>query len=816
MQSLFQDLRYALRQLLRSLGFSLTAILSLAFGIGATAAVFSVIYAVLMDPFPYAHPEQIVRLTGRTSDGAGHYFRLNGPQIQQLRKSPVVAGPLIIDGWSLILTGHALPENVEASFLSSDSFQNLGMPMLLGRGLQPSDAFDGQEPQPVTVLSYKFWQRHFNGDRSVVGQTLELSHKTYTIVGVAPPRFTWYSGDVYLPLKLTEDPGPVFMVNLRLRPGITRQAADAALQPLLEQFAQQTPKRFPLHFRVELTGLNDWVIKSLGNTLYLLFGAVALLLAIGCGNVSILLLARGTARQHELAIRSAIGASRRRIVRQLVTESLLLALSGAILGVLLAFGIVKAIIVLLPKYSFAPEVSIQINLQVLFFSIGVALLTGLLFGLWPALQLSRPQIGSMIQSGARKVAGSARGRRTHRALIAGQIALTLMLLAASGSAIQAFTRLMHTPMGFDSHNVLPVWIPLPDNAYVTWATRAEYFEHIRSRLAEIPGVLQAAISTNAIPPNQGSNMRYEILGKPTLQEPSTRVNLISPGYFSTLRIPLAKGRLWTEAENRSGARVSVINQTMARLLFSNGDAIGHSIRLPEIEARPPIVLTSPALADPAAGGWIEIVGVVADAHNDGLRNPIKPALYVPDTLILSEYTQILLRTEVAPATLVNAIRTQLSKINPDQQTGTEMEDLDQWITEEPDWAQEHLVAWIFAAFAVLALALAAVGLYSVVSYSVVQRTNEFGIRMALGAQRGHLLRIVFSSTALSVGGGIITGLALTLALNKLLASWAADASSNPLILLAVTLLLGIVGAVACAVPARRAASIDPMTALRSD
>jgi predicted permease len=776
-------------------------------------------------PVSLSHSDQIVRLTGRTSDGAGHYFDLNGPQILQLRKSPVVQGLLVIDGWALTLTGHALPENVIASFLSPNSFQELGVPTLLGRGLQPSDAFDGQEPQPVAVLSYKFWQRHFNGDRSVVGKTIELSHKTYTIVGVVPPRFTWYSGDVYLPLKLTQDPGPVFTVNLRLRPGITRPAADAALQPLLEQFARETPKRFPQHFRVEVIGLNDWVVRSLGSTLYLLFGAVALLLAIGCGNLSILLLARGTARQHELAIRSAIGASRLRIIRQLVTESLLLAISGATLGVLLAFGIVKAIIALLPKYSFAPEVAIRINLPVLFFSIGVALLTGLLFGIWPALQLSRPQtgsqIGSMIQSGARKIAGSARSRRTHSTLIAGQIALTLMLLAAAGSAIQGFTRLMHTPLGFDSHHVLPVWIPLPDSGYTTWAERAEYFEQLQSRLAEIPGVLQTAISTNATPPYNGANMRYEILGKPALEESSTRVNLVSPSYFSTLRIPLVQGRLWTETENRSGALVSVINQTMARLLFPHGDAIGHSIRLPEIEARPPIVLispalTSPAIADHAAGGWIEIVGIVADSRDDGLRNPIKPALYVPDTFILSEYTQILLRTQVAPATLTNAIRTQLSKINPDQQTDTEPEDLDQQLTEAPDWAQEHLVAWIFASFAVLALALAAVGLYSVVSYSVVQRTNEFGIRMALGAQRSHVLRIVFASTALSVAGGIVAGLVLTLALNKLLASWSADASSNPLILLAVTLLLGLVGAIACAVPARRAASVDPMTALRCD
>lgn len=816
MGAAIQDIRFAVRQLVRSPGFALTSVLSLMLGIGATAAVFSVIHAVLIDPFPFPNADRIVRLGVWASNGEGRTISLNGPQIAELRQSPVVASLLVIDNWGLTLTGGDLPEDVEADYLSSNSFDDLGVAPVLGRGIFPSDAPAGKEPQPVVVLSYKFWQRHYNSSRSVLGRTLELDHKKYAIVGVMPPRFKWYSGDVYLPLKLTEDPGPVYIVNLVLRPGVTRAGANAALQPVLERFAKQTPKRFPEHFQVGVQGLNDWVVRSLGGTLYLLFGAVALFLVIGCGNVSILLLARGAARQHEFAVRAAVGARRGRIVRQFITESLLLAVVGAALGVGLAFGILKLIVLLLPKYSFAPEVAIRINVPVLMFSVGVALVTGLLFGLWPAIQLSRPknnyQISHAMQGSARRIAGSVHGRRTHGLLIAGQIALTMILLAGAGGAIQAFIRLMHAPLGFDPHNVLPIPIPLHDEEFTTWAERAPYFDRLRSSLAQVPGITETAISTNATPPENGSEMHYEILGRSTAQDASARVNLVSPEYFSTLRIPLDQGRLWTEPENREGAHVAIINETMARLLFPRGDALSHSIKLPQIESRSTIVLAAPGIAD----AWLQIVGIAADARNDGLRKPVKPAIYIPDTLILSEWTQILVRTQSSPATLLHAIQKQITTVNPDQQTENDIEDMDQWIIEEPDWAQEHLVAWIFASFAVLALALAAVGLYSVVSYSVVQRTNEFGIRMALGAQRSHVLRIVFTAVAFDVGGGIVAGVLLALASNRIMAHWSAETSNSPLILAAVTLLLIAVAGAASAVPARRAVSVDPMTALRCE
>jgi predicted permease len=812
MRAVVQDIRYAIRQLLRNPGFSLTAVLSLGLGIGATTAVFSVIYAVLINPFPYPTADRIVRLGVWTGEGQGRLINLNGPQIRQLRQSPVLDGVLVIDGWGMSVTGGDLPENINVDFLSGNSFHDLGMPMTVGRALAPSDSIEGQEPQPVCVISWKFWQSHFGGSPAALGKTLQLEHKNYTIVGVAPPRFTWYSAEVYLPLNITSDPGPIYMVDPLLKPGVSRSEANAALQPLLEEFARQTPKRFPQHFRMGVQGLNDWVIRSMGSALYLLFGAVGLLLLIGCGNVSILLLARGSARQHELAIRTAVGAGRQRILRQLLTESLVLAVAGAAFGVALAFALVRLILAILPKYSFAPEVAVQINLPVLFFSAGIALGTSILFGLLPAMRLSHPQIAPSMQDSARKVAGSVRSRRTHNALIAGQIALTLTLVAAACGALQTFAQLMHTPLGYDPHNVLPVWIPLPDNKFNTWAERTAYVDKIRTQLAEIPGVLQAAISTNATPPQNGYDMAYEVLGKPAPEHPTARVNLISPEYFPLLHIPLDRGRVWTEPENRTGAHFAVINETMARLAFPNGDAIGQSIRLPDIEARSHIVVTAPD----AAQSWLQIIGVVADSRNDGLKRPVKPAIYVPNTLFMAEYSQVLLRTAVAPTSLNRAVRITLRNVNADQQTESQIEDLEQWLSEEPEWAQEHLVAWIFGGFAVLSLSLAAVGLYSVVSYSVAQRTNEFGIRMALGAQRSHVARLVFASTAISVGSGILAGLALTLGANRLLANWSGGTWNNPLILSGTVLLLAIVAVMACAVPVFRAVSVNPMTALRHE
>jgi predicted permease len=811
MSTLFQDLRYALRQLVKSPGFTLTAIISLTLGIGATTAVFSIVHAVLMNPYPYAAPDRMVHLRLRDKSGRENGFGLTGAQYLEIRRSPVVESAFMEETWNLTVTGHDLPEDVNGVYMTSNSFEHLGVPAALGRGLISADAVDGQDPQPVVVLGFKFWQRHFNADPKVLGQTLQLVRKNYTIVGVAAQRFTWEDGDVYLPLKVTQDPTKSDYVGLRLKPGVTHQAAVAALTPMIMQFAKDTPKHFPTdHFEFFLAGLNEDFVKQLGGTLYLLFGAVAFLLLIGCSNVSILLMARGTSRQHELAVRMAVGATRGRVIRQLVTEALILSLTGAALGVLLAYKLLAVIVSMLPQYSFPHEAAIQINLPVLFFSVVVALLTGVLFGLWPALQLSRPDVGQVMQAGTRKIAGSISGKATNNLLIGGQIALTLVMLAGAGAAIQGFLKLMHTSLGYDPHNVMSVGIPVHDGTYKTWASRSAYFEQLRARVATVPGVKMTAISSNATPPSNGFPTVVEFLGKPAQDSQKVLINVVSPTYFPLLRVPKIQGRIWDETEDRDGARVTVINETMARLYFPNGDAVGHSMKIPALKEEPPYTLMAPGADD-----WLQIVGVVGDKKDDGLMKPVAPEAFVPSTLTMRMYTQILVRSDVSPLTLLHSIGAQVSAVDSDQQVGANVQDLDHWISNEQYWQQQRLVAWLFGAFAALALSLAAVGLYSVVSYTVAQRTGEFGIRMALGAQREHVLRIVFQSTVTSVAGGIGVGLALTIVLQRLMSHWAEGSSRDPLILLVVLLVLSGVALIACAVPARRASLVDPVTALRN-
>jgi putative ABC transport system permease protein len=810
MGTVLQDIRYGVRQLIKMPGFTLTAVLSLALGIGATTAVFSVVYAILMDPYPYKAPDRMIHMRLMTPTGDLNGFGVTGSQWQQLRKSPVVEDTFLEDDWSLTVTGSDLPEDVQGVYLSSNGFNFFGVPAAFGRGLQPSDAIDGQDPEPVVVLGYKFWQRHFNSDPSVVEKTMQLVRKNYTIVGVAASRFTWGDGDVYLPLKITGDQVRAYYAGVRLKPGVSHAQADGALGPLIEQFAKETPKHFPPdRKKFQVVGLNEDFIKQLGGTLYLLFGAVALLLLIGCGNVSILQMARATARQHEFAVRSAIGASQSRIIRQLLTEALLLSLTGAGLGLLLAYKILGVIVANLPEFSFPHEAAIHINLPVLMFSIAIAVGTGILFGLWPAWQLSRPEVSQIMQSNTRKTTGDVRGRRTHNVLIGGQIALTLLMLAGAGAAIEGFLRVAHTNLGYDPHNIMSVGIPIHDGTYKTWAERAAYFEQLHDKVAEVPGVTIAAISSNATPPSNGFNTKFEIVGKPAAEDQSFRFNMVSQEYFPALRIPLVQGRIWDKDESHRGAAMMVVNQTFAKRYFPNGDAVGHSLKVPEVTPAPPFRLTAPGVEN----GFL-IVGVVGDKLDDGLSKPILPEVFVPYTVAMGMYTQILVRSQGAPLALLHAVRAKVNSIDHDQQTNGDVRDLEHWITRMPEYARGQLVSWLFGAFAALALALAAVGLYSVVSYTVVQRTNEFGIRLALGADRGHVLGLVFRSTVMSVGTGILAGVVFTVALNKVMASWSAESARDPLLLFGATCVLSLVATLACAIPAWRAAGVDPMKAIR--
>src|SRR5467141_3096863 len=630
------DARYGLRMLLKNPGFAIVAILSLALGIGATTAVFSVVYGVLVNPYPYANSDRMVHLTVRDNAGNRRFVNLNGPQLQQLRQARSVESAAGMEGWNLTTTEGDLPEDVQAVYLTSNAFIHFGVPTLLGRGLLPSDAPEGQDPENVAVLGYQFWQRHYNGDPGIVGKKIQLVRKNYEIVGVVRPRFTWGDAEVYLPLKLTADPVRTLFIMTRLKPGVSRAAANAEFQSLFEQFAKQTPTHFPEHFRVTLEGLNDQFVDRIGGTLILLLSAVALLLLIGCGNVSILLLARATGRRHEMAVRSAIGAERSRILRQLLTEALMLSFTGAVIGVALANSLVKLIVNWLPEFSFPHEAAISINLPVLYFSVGLALLTGIVFGISPALQSARPDIAQVMQSTTRKMTAGLHGRRTHSVLIAGQIALTLLLLAGAGVAVQGFVRMVRVDLGYDPHNTMSVGIPVHDNTYTTWEARRTYFNQLLQKVSAMPEVVSACFLTKPRPPSSGWEQRFEISGKPVAEQQRARINFISPGYFSVLHIPLLQGRIWDESETMHGSKLALINQTLARQYFSNGDAIGSEIRVPQMKGEPPF-----QLAVAGSDNWFQVVGIVGDSRNDGLRDPTKPAVYVPYTIRMPVWTRSL-------------------------------------------------------------------------------------------------------------------------------------------------------------------------------
>jgi predicted permease len=805
----FQDLRYASRQLRKSSGFALTAIFSLAAGIAATASVYSVVYGVLMNPYPYKNPERLVSI-GLLDKIHGEYWPgFTGPQMQRLQRARSVESIAGMLYWNLTTTDGDLPEDVTGIYLTANAFDLLGLPALYGRPLIPSDAAFGEDPKPVLVLGYKFWQRHYGGDRAIVGHDIHLVHKRYTVVGIMPPRFEFGDGDVYLPQKLTADPDKQFMIFTRLRPGVTYAVASSELQVLIHEFAKERPGQFPTHFQIRVGGQNAVYGDHLGTMLFLLLSGVVLLSLIGCASVSILLLARGAVREHELAVRAALGASRSRILIQLLMESLLLSITGAFLGVLLASRAAVVIAAWLPKNSFPSEAVIQINFAVLLFSIGLAILTSVIFGLAPAISLSRTEAGQAIQANTQRATIGVDNKRTHSMLIAGQIAFTFVLMTTAGAAIGGFLRLINTSLGFDSHNTLDVGIPVHDNTYVTWEQRSVYFEQLRQRIQESPEVVSAAISINATPPISGRNTTFEIFGQPANEQQQLRANWISPEYFAVLHIPLRQGRLWNHAETMHGSRIAIVNESLARRYWPNGDAVGHQIRIPKVMGYSRAFVA----AAPDSEGWLQIVGVVADSRNDGLSNPVKPAVYLPFTLMMPMSTQILVRTRGEPISVLLHIRTAVASVNRDQQVMGNSLSLDQRIAVQPGWAEQRLAASMFGTLACLGLVLAAIGLYSVVSYIVAQRTNEIGVRMSLGARQNHILRLIFASTATSVGFGVALGIMLSLALNTVLAKLAEGSSYEPVILLGVTALLVSTSVAATFFPARRACSVDPMIAL---
>src|SRR6266478_5576101 len=745
MWNFMQDLRFAFRQFRKSPGFVVTAVLSLMLGIGATTAIFSVVYGVLLDPYPYKNNDRMVHVQLNDKGGRGGLLMVNGSGSKELHNVASLEGVFLQRNNQQNLTGDQVPVSVNVGLYSPNLFDFMGVPPLVGREFSPADA-PGGNPAPVAVLSYLFWQRQFGGSRDAVGKRIELDHQAYTVIGIVPPRFTWGDSDVYLPALPTADPTEYWLSFVRLKPGTKLPVAEAEFQVLVDQFAKQD-KSYPQERKVKIVTLNEQVLGQFAGTLVLLFGAVVALLVIGCANVSILLLARGTARQHELAVRVSVGAGRSRLIRQLLTESVILSVTGAALGVLAAYKGVVALATFLPYYSFPHEAAIHVNAAVLAFTAAIALLTGILFGVSPAWQLSRPHLSHLIQASSGKHSGTAHNRNTHRLLIAGQVALTLLLMAAAGAAMKAFVARIHTPLGFDPDHVIAINVGFPKGSNPTWLARLNANELVRKTITEVPGVDTASVSTTWFPGFGGFNTKIELQGKPSLTDAQAVACLVSPQEFLTLRIPLLAGRVYGDAETMRGAHLAVVNQAFVKQFMGDTDPIGQRVRSPMLKVEQPSLLLAQAPDD-----WLEIIGVVGDSRNDGLDHPVKPAVFVPYSFVLPPDESLLVRVTGNPDAALRSIKERLRQLNPEMVVVSDHTLL--WWLETQGWGQERFIATLFSLFAVLALALSATGLYSVVSFAVNQRTQEVGIRMALGAPRTSIIRLVLASTGTMLGFGL--------------------------------------------------------------
>ena len=805
---MIHDLHYALRQLSRNRVFALVAVLSLALGIGTTAAVFSVVEGVLLNPYPYRGSDRMVVLSSATQSGPfNRLLSTTSEYADTIMRANSLDGGIFWDNWRMTTRNGGLPEFLNTGKLSPNAFEFFGTPPLLGTTFSGDSGGLTSQPTYPVVLSYRYWQTHYGGSPDAIGAVLQLDQQDYTIIGVMPEVFRFLDSDIYVPLI---KPGGPYFTLARLRPGVAPDAATAELQALVRAEAQREGDPQWNDIRIRLTDMRVDAVGKLSGALGLLSGSVVFLLAIGCLNVSILLVARGIARQHELTVRVAIGASVQRLLRQLLTESLLLSVLGGIAGVALGYVFLGSILRWMPQDLVPREFPVRMNIEVLVFTGAVAILSGLLAGIWPAWRLSGCDYGLARHFQTRGAAGKAGAAHSHSLLIMAQIAMTVLLLAGSGATLHTVLELTRATLGYDPHDVIALGISLSDGAFMTWAERVAYYERLRASIASIPGVESVAVaSATTLPPLVFGRSRVEIAGKSLPDNERVVMQTVSDDYFFTLRVPLLRGRVWTPAEALRAAHVAVINNTMARRYWPHQDAIGQTIRLGNLKKTSIFQLDSPNNDQ-----RVQVIGVVGDSKNAGLHDPVAPAAYAPYTLLVSDGLPLLARTRGNQAAIVQEARRAIAQVNGNQPVGPTYT-LDDRL-RSVGWARQQFAASLFLLFTALALLLAAVGLYSVVACSVSWRTREFAVRAALGASRASIMVMVFRSFGLTVAFGFTGGLAATAFLNRLIARWTESSLWNPVSLVpAIGLLVGV-AFIAIVIPARRAASSDPMGALHAD
>jgi predicted permease len=800
-----KDIRYSLRMLIKNPAFTIAAILTLALGIGANTAIFSVVDTVLLNPFPYRdHTRLMIIRQSLPTIGVQEQIRASSPEVAEFRDQTSAFEQ--VAAWEPVsrnLTGGQEPERISAAKVSADFFPTLGIDPLMGRAITAGD--QGAKGERVLVLSHGLWQRRFGGE-DVLGQKVALDDEPYTVVGVMPQQFRFETAEAWFPFPFEMGQGPrsarAFMAMGRLKPAVDIEQANAELELIARRQEQELASATPEYAgrKISLVPLLDFTLGSVQTALLVLLGAVGLVLLIACANIANLLLARAVSREREIAIRQALGANRSRIIRQMLTESGVLALLGGGLGLLLAVWSLDALVALVPVGSIPPGVDVSVDARVLLFTLAVSLATALIFGLWPALQASKVSLNESLKEGSQKTTVSYRNRRAQSLLVVTEVGLSLLLLIMAGLMLKSFARLTRVDPGFDPENVVSMRINLPPARYAQEGRMAAFFQQLIERVETIPGVEAAAVASH-MPFVYTEEATFTVEGQgDAAQTQSLDTRTVSPGYFRAMRIPMLKGETFSEQDTAAAPGVIIINRAMARRFWPDEEAIGKRIKSGRADSNNP---------------WLTVRAVVEDSAQGNLGVAIKPELYYPLAQMAGRYRRMNLAVRSSGGdvmSLVGHIQAEVRGIDKDQPI-YQIQTLESLIADSV--GPRRFAMTLLALFAGVALLLAAIGIYGVMSYSVTQRTHEIGIRVALGAGRKDVLKLIVGQGLVFIISGLIMGLVGAYIATSLLSNLLYDVSArDPITFAVVTATLAVIALAACYIPARRAMRVDPIIALR--
>ncbi len=816
MTDLWNDIKHSLRMFAKNPGFTIAALAALALGIGANTAIFTVVNTVLLKPLTYPEPDRIVQflLTSPQGNGVGASPTKFNNWLQQTSVFQNISA-YDFGGPGFNLTGDH-PEQVHGIHVSQQYFALFGAPVILGRTFTPQE--DSPNGGKVVVISYGLWQRRFGGNPNIVGTSLSLGNEPYTIVGVIGKSFdSDPEADIWLPFQIdpnSDNQGHYFIAAARLKPGVTLDQANAQLKVAADQFRRRYPGVMDPHDGFAVQPLRDSIVSDVRSSLFVLLGAVSFVLLIACANVANLLLVRATGRKREFAIRSAMGAGRLRIIRQLLTESILLSVTGGILGLILGFVGVRALLALNP--GDIPRIgengaAVGIDWRVLLFTLGVSLFTGILFGLFPAIGAARPDLNSTLKESSNRSGTGFRQSKGRSLLVISEVSLALVLLIGAALLIRTYANLRNVNPGFNSHNVLTMEMSLTGDRFQKTAGVAQLVRDGRERLNSIPGV-EASASSCCIPLEGGFGLPFIVVGRPTGKTPYTGGAgwmSASPGYFDVFKIPILRGRDFTIQDSTGAPGVVLINQTMAKQFWPKENPVGQQIIIGKG--------VGPQFDEPAR----QIIGIVSDIHDSGLNRNPRPLMIVPTAQVTDGMTALnarigpvawLIRTHGDPHQYISAITEQLRQASGGFPV-THVRTMDEVVVRST--AREDFNMLLLTIFGASALILAAIGIYGLMAYSVQQRTQEIGIRMALGADRSRIRNLVVRQGMILALVGVVIGTGAAFGLTRFIASFLFGVKAwDPLVFIAVPVLLAAVAFAATWLPAQRASKLNPMEALR--